>query len=209
MTLRNIFVTALLLTLLNTKAQTCKTSSANKFISSLFRDKPYVSYDSTRFLSFASAKTNNIDAPLLKILLPNYCFFSTEFESSFYEYRQVEIAIALRLDSASKSVIIHSPVFTQENKSFIQLFYNLTVQDSLKRTELCKEIMSIFLSITYKGHINQLSNLKNQKVISFELWHDDLSWRIYDFHFDNNSLVEIEIKGGVKRDKMESDYKRM
>jgi len=209
MTLRNIFTAALLLTFLITKGQTCNTFSANKFIKDLFGDKSYISYDSTRFLSFASSKTTPINTPLLKNLLPEYCFFSTEFESSYYEYREVETVIALRLDSTSKSIITHSPVFTQENKSFIQLFYNLNIRDNSSKIEVCKEIAAIFSSITYKGHINQLMNLKNQNVISFELWHDDLSWRIYDFHFDNDSLVDIEIKGGVKRGKMDGDYKRI
>jgi len=69
--------------------------------------------------------------------------------------------------------------------------------------------MSIFSEITFAGRFDRLINLKEKNVISFELWTNDLSWRIYDFHFDNdNKLTRIEIKGGVKRQKISDGYKR-
>ena len=209
MSLHKLFIVIFLLVIFNSQAQTCIVSTVNNFLTDLFHDTSYISYDNTKFLSFADAKTTVIGSPFLKTLLPNYCFFSTEFESDFYEYREVETAIAFRSDTISKSIIIHSPVFTQENKSFIELFYDLNVQDSLAKIELCKEVMTILSNITYKGHINQLINLEKKNTISFELWQDDLSWRIYDFYFDKNRLIKIEINGGVKRDRMLDTYKRI
>ena len=209
MQIRNIFIVFLVLTARTVQAQICDSSDANRYLSVLFHGTSYISYDKTIFLSYEADKTQKIEAPLLNILLPKYCFYSTTFQSTFYEYREVETAIGLRRDSINNSVITLSPVFSGINKSFIGLFYGLYAHDSLTKIELCKEIANIFSRITYKGHFNQLTNIKHQQVISFELWHDDLSWAILDFYFYQEKLTKIEIKSGAKHGKLWDSYKRL
>jgi hypothetical protein len=207
MTLRNIFTVTFLLFLFHLQGQNCRTSVANNFIAKLFQNKSYNLTDKIKFLSFSADQTELLDLPFLKTLLPNYCFYTTEFQSNQYEYINVETAIALRVDSPNQSIITHSPLF-YENKNFIQLFYGLKIQDSLMRVKLCKEVMTIFSSINNKGHINSLSNLKNKKSISFELVHDNRRWEVYDFIFENNSLTEIVIRM-LGRDQIKTDYKQI
>lgn len=178
------------------------------YLDSLFQNRQYLSYDSTQFPAYSKELTP-IKTPLLNKVLPNYCFFKTIFISNYYEYRNVQTLLAFSYDLNTKSKLIHSPTFTKESQSFIQLFYGITLSDTSQCVTLAKEITSMFSDITYGGHFNRLINLKEKEVISFELWHSDLSWAIYDFYFDTtNKLTRINIKGGVKRDKMSEDYKR-
>ena len=79
----------------------------------------------------------------------------------------------------------------------------------MERHQLAIDIAGIFSSITYKGRIEELINFKDKDVVSIELFHDDLSWRIYDFKFDtSNKLIKIDILGGVKQQKIIEGYKR-
>jgi len=121
----------------------------------------------------------------------------------------VQTVVALANNKTKQSKAIYSPTFTKESQSFIQLFYGITLPDTSQCVTLAKEITGMLSDITYEGHFNRLLNLKEKSVISFELWHSDLSWRIYDFYFDTtNKLTNINIKGGVKRQEMLEDYKR-
>lgn len=106
-------------------------------------------------------------------------------------------------------MLIHSPTFTKDNPEFIELFYGLKVADTSECVQLANEIVNIFSEITFGEHTNRLTSLKEKNVISFELWTSDLSWRIYDFNFDEkNTLTQIKIQGGVKRQEMKDGYKR-
>jgi len=204
-------ITAFLFALssITTSGQDCNISATKDFVDELFKKGLYVSYDSTPFSGYNKILIP-LNTPMLNKLLPNCCFYSTTFFSNYYEYPNVETALVFSKGLINKSLFIHSPVFTTESKEFVRLFYNLQVADSSQAVTLAKEIMSIFSAITHIGHYNRLINLKEQEVTSFELWHNDLSWRIYDFYFDKNyRLREIKIAGGVKRDKMRDDYKRL
>lgn len=93
---------------------------------------------------------------------------------------------------------------------FIDLFTGIKTTDTTERISLANDITTIFASITYKGHLNRLLNLREKDVISFELWSDDLSWRFYNFFFDKyGKLTEIKIENGVGRSEMNSDYLRI
>ena len=190
------------------KGQGCDSIAADKYLASLFRNGDYISYDSTNFRDFDKT-LHLIETPLLNKLLPNYCFYSTTFLSHYYEYFDVETVVAYSNKEDEGPLLMHSPVFTKESKRFMSLFCGLKTFDTAQSVALAKEITNIFSAITYEGHFNRLVNLKEKGVISFELWHTDLSWRIYDFYFDNNNkLTQIEIHGGVKRQEMWEGYKR-
>jgi len=192
----------------NAKAQGCSNNVAKKYIDGLFQKGEYLSYDSTQFPGYDKELTQ-LKTPFLNKLLPGYCFFKTTFFSNYYEYGSVETVLAFANGTEKKSLLIHSPTFTKESLQFIRLFYRITTSDTAQNVTLAREIMSIFSEITFAGRFDRLINLKEKNVISFELWTNDLSWRIYDFHFDNdNKLTRIEIKGGVKRQKISDGYKR-
>ncbi|MGN6531071.1 MAG: hypothetical protein ACTHK0_04895, partial [Ginsengibacter sp.] len=109
-----------------------------------------------------------------------------------------------------KSKIVHSPVYTDTPDDFISLFRGIKTLDTTERITLAQDIANIFTAITYKGHIGRLLNLKKKDVVSFELWHDDLSWRIYNFHFNNDGkLTQIKIDTGVGRGEINSNYVRL
>jgi len=193
---------------LTSNGQGCSIKSANSFLHDLFRNGNYFSYDSTEFLGY-DKNIKFLNTPLLNKLLPDYCFYATTFRSTYYEYHNVETALAISENSQKNSLLIHSPVFTNESEEFINLFCGLQVSDTTQEKLLATEIMSIFSNITYRGEFNKLVNLKEKDAISFELWHDDLSWRIYDFVFDsNNKLEKIKILPGVMRGAIWTDYKR-
>jgi hypothetical protein len=192
----------------DSRGQDCNKVDANSFVNGLFKGGQYLSYDSTQFRGY-NKELKFLKTPLLNKLLPDFCFYSTTFLSNYYEYFNVETALAFSKSSNKKSLFIHSPVFTTESPDFIHLFNGLSVSDTTQGVKLANEIMSMFSDITYGGHFNRLINLKDKRVISFELWHSDLSWRIYDFYFDsNNKLTQIKINGGVKRQEMKEGYKR-
>jgi hypothetical protein len=206
MRLRIVIFILPFLTSFNVKGQNCSKEAANNFIKELFQKGQYRSYDSTQFRGY-DRKLKAITTPTLNKLLSDYCFFSTTFLSNDYEYDDVETAVAF--SNNKKSFLIHSPVFTRESKEFINLFYGLKTKDTAQSVILAKEIVGIFSNITYLGRINRLINLREKGVISFELWHNDLSWGIYDFYFDtSNALTQIKIKSGVKRQGMIDDYRR-
>jgi len=193
---------------LNSNGQDCGKAKANRFVEDLFKNRNYLSYDSTQFRGY-NKELQFINTPILNKLLPDYCFYFTTFRSNYFEYFDVETALAISKQDDKKSLITHSPVFTEESKAFMNLFYGLKVTDTSQGMLLAKEIVSIFSAITYSGHFNRLINLKEKATISFELWHNDLSWRIFDFYFDDTKkLVDIKIIGGVKRQEMWPDYKR-
>ena len=192
----------------NAKGQDCNKAVAKKFVDGLFKEGQFVSYNSTHFKGY-NKDLRFLRMPLLNKLLPDYCFYSTSFQSNYFEYRDVETALAISNDIIKKSLLIHSPVFTIESNDFISLFYGLEVDDTASTIKLAEEITSIFSAIVYRGHFNRVINLKDESAISFELWHNDLSWRIYDFYFDDRSkLAQIKINGGVKRGEMHKNYKR-
>jgi hypothetical protein len=200
-----------LLTLLTLAAvgQDCNKHYANAFINDLFKKGQFISYDSTMFRGF-SKELALVETPTLNRLLPNYCFFSTFFYSSNLEYPKVETAVALSKSSKASSRIVHSPVYTRTPADFINLFKGIETSDTTERIRLAKDITTIFAAITYKGHIGRVVNLRQKDVVSFELWHDELSWRIYNFHFDKNGkLTEIEIDKGIRPEVMNSSYSRM
>jgi hypothetical protein len=195
----------LFLSVLEVKGQDCNKAAANNFLDKLFKKGQYTSYESTQFRGY-NKKLKVIKTPLLNKLLPDYCFFSTTFLSNDYEYLDVETALALSKSANKRSLLMHSPVFTDASQNFLNLFYGLRAKDTMQSVTLAKEIAKIFSSITYLGHINRLINLKDKKAISFELWHTDLSWRICDFYFDNtNKLTLIRIGKGMGRQKMIAD----
>lgn len=204
-----IFIISLLfLFTQNVNGQDCDNAAAKSFVNLLFQKGQYLSYDSMQFRSYSEELTP-VKTPLLNKLLPDYCFYTTTFMSNYYEFREVETALIFSKDKNKKSLFLHSPVFMTESKDFINFFYGLKSSDTSQRAQLAKEIMTIFSDITYKGHINKLINLTDKNVVSFELWHNDLSWRIYDFYFDNtNKLTDIKIIGGVKRQEMWRGYRR-
>ncbi len=190
------------------KAQNCNSSDANKFLSSLFHGGKYISKDSISFKKYNDDLVP-LETPFLNKILPGYCFYTTIFLSPFYEYINVETALAFSKKSNKKSFIVFSPSFVSTPKEFIQLFYGLETNDTLQSIKLANEIVNIFSAITYKGRISRLLNLKDSSVISFELWTDDLSWRIYDFTFTKTNILDnINITGGFKRGKIEG-YKRL
>jgi hypothetical protein len=192
----------------NSKGQDCNKAAPKDFEDGLFKKGQYISYDSTYFKSY-SKELKLLNTPLLNRLLPDYCFYSTIFLSNYYEYSNVETVLAFSNRDNNNSLLIHSPVFTIESQRFMNLFYGLQLTDTTQDVLLAKEITSIFSDITYKGHFNRLINLKEKSVISFELWHSDLSWRIYDYYFDStNKLIQIKVIVGVKRQEMWEGYKR-
>lgn len=181
--------------------QGCNKDSAMSFVSKLFHGGRYVSHGSTSFRGYSTEFTL-IEVPLLNKLLPDYCFFSTFFYSSEFEYSNVETVVALMKSNSKKSKITHSPVYADTPNDFINLFLGIRTKDTAERIKLAEEITSIFTSITYKGHLSRLINFRNENVVSFELWHDDLRWRIYKFYFDrDNKLKQVKIDNGVGRDK--------
>jgi len=197
------------LTTYSAVGQDCNKDAAKTYLNNLFQSGQYLSYDSTLFPSYSKELTE-IKTPLLNKVLPNYCFFKTIFLSNYYEYMNVKTVLAFSTSKEKKSQLIHSPTFSRPSQQFIQLFYGITVSDTAQSVTLAKEITNMFSDITSGGHFNRLVNLKEKKVISFELWHSDLSWRIYDFYFDDkNKLTEIKITGGVKREEMREGYKRL
>lgn len=194
---------------LTTVGQDCNKDNAKAFVSGLFKNGQYISYDSTRFRDYSKELTL-VNTRTLNKLLPDYCFFSTSFYSNNFEYSNVETAIALSKNNKTKSKIVHSPVYTDTPDDFTNIFIGIKTSDTAERIKVAKDVSSIFAAITYKGHLNRLLNLKEKDVVSFELWHDDLSWRIYNFTFDSNGkLTQIEIDKGVGRGEMNSGYLRL
>ena len=208
MALRILIVIFILTATLTSQGQTCNKSVAKIYLTSLFRDGKYISKDSIVFRKYSNDLTL-LKTPILNKLLPEYCFYTTIFLSPYYEYRNVQTLLVVRNDTVEKSQILLSPTFTKEPIEFFQIFYAIQTADSSQSLALSKEIANILSSITYAGHAHQLLNLKSSTTISFELWHDDLSWRIYDFHFnDKNTLQKIDILPGFKRSEIEG-YKRL
>jgi hypothetical protein len=122
----------------------------------------------------------------------------------------VETAIALSKNNKTKSKIVHSPVYTDTPNDFINLFSGIKTSNTTERIKVAKDITNIFSSITYKGHQNRLISLKEKNAVCYELWHDDLSWRIYNFIFDKEgTLTQIKIDKGVGRGEMTSNYLRL
>lgn len=208
MSLYNFIIPLLLLFTQNVKGQICDKNAATKFVSSLFSKGQYLSYDSIQFRGF-TGKLTPVKTALLNKLLPDYCFYSTAFISNYYEFSVVETALIFSKDSSKKSLFLHSPVFMDESQEFLSFFYGLQLSDASQREQLAKEIMHIFSNVTHKGKITNLANLTNKNIVSFELWNNDLSWRIYDFYFDETQkLTEIKIIDGVKRQEMWKEYIR-
>jgi len=192
----------------NGSAQTCSKRSANDYLNGLFAKDQQLLHGSTRFKSY-SKRLKLIKAPMLKKLLPEYCFYITNFFGNDMEYWEVETALAFSALPNKKSLLLFSPVFTQESTDFLQLFYGLKTNDTIQNVTVAKEITNIFSVLTYKGHAKRIRSVNEPNAISFELWHSDLSWRIYDFHFDeSNILRSINIKNGVGRQEMTADYRR-
>lgn len=198
----------LLLLARNLYGQNCDKAAAISFLQSVFKNGQYIDGDSTIFRGFNKDLTL-IKTPLLNKLLPEYCFYTTFFISQHYEYREVETALLFSNDNSQKALFVHSPLFRAESRDFIRFFYGLKLSDQSQRVELAREVVTIFSEITYKGRISKLINLADPNVVSFELWHGDLSWRIYDFYFDDtHQLIQIKIFNGVKRDDIWEGYKR-
>jgi hypothetical protein len=197
MTRHNFIVFLLICSTLSVVGQDCNKDNAKAFISGLFEKGQYISYDSTRFLGYSKEMTP-VKTPTLNKLLPGYCFFSTFFYSYNFEYSRVETAIALSKSKNTKSKLVHSPVYTDTPDDFISLFRGIKTSDTTERITLAKDITNIFTAITYKGHIGGLLNLNQKDIVSFELWHDDLSWRIYNFYFGSDGrLNQIKIDNGL------------
>lgn len=196
----------LLVAVLNVNGQNCDGKAANNYLKVLFQNGAYYSDDSTKFLTF----TDNLKAlktPALNKLLPDYCFFSTNFHSTYYEFLNVQTALAYSKNK--KSLLVHSPLFKKTPEEFMQLFYGLKTRDTVQSVALAGEIVDILSGLTHKGHVNRLINLKEKDVISYELWWDDISYRIYDFYFDNtNRLTQIKVEGGAGRGAMRATYLR-
>ena len=208
MALRILIVIFILTATLNLKGQTCNKSVAKACLTSLFPDGKYISKDSIVFRKYRS-DLNPLKTPILNKLLPECCFYTTILWSPYYEYRNVQTLLVVRRDTVGKSQVLLSPTFKKEPEEFFQIFYGIQTIDSSQSLALSNEISSILSSITYAGHAYRILNLTNSKVISFELWHDDLSWRIYDFYFnDKNILQKIDILPGFKRSQIEG-YKRL
>jgi hypothetical protein len=53
-----------------------------------------------------------------------------------------------------------------------------------------------------------LDNNKHD-VLSFELWHNDLSWKIFDVVLVDEQIKDIIVKSGVGRGMMIEGYKRV
>lgn len=182
-------------------SQSCTALSINIFLDDIFSKQSPIKYDTTKFYSH-TGKPKALYTPLLNKLMPDYCFYSAVFLSSYYEYPKVETAIAISRNKNKKSAIIHSPVFTQESEEFLKLFIGTQVTDSAQAILYCREIASIFSSITGKGTIRRVLNTNMKTVISYELWHYNISWRIYDFYFDSShKLIEIKAESGAKKTK--------
>lgn len=174
------------------KGQDKNEVAADRYLTDLFENRGNP-YDTIRFSGYGG-KLKLLKTPLLNKLLPDYRFYSTIFLSNYMEYIQVETALAFSISEKQNSRITHSPVFTSTSTAFINLFYGLQVNDSTEEDALAREIMYIFSSITYKGRFDRITHSKDRTVISYELWHGKLCWRIYDFYFDSkNQLTQIEI----------------
>jgi hypothetical protein len=146
-----IFIASLFfLTIFSIKGQNYNKDAAITFLNGLFQKGDYISYDSTHFKAY-DKELNIIKTPLLNKLLPDYSFFSTTFTSQYYEYLNVETALAFSKNVNKKSLLIHSLIFTNQSKVFINLFYGLRATDSTQSIILAKEISIIFSAITYKG----------------------------------------------------------
>lgn len=209
--MKRYFFIVFLLTYLTFTAngQNCNKDNAKAFVGGLFKSGKYISYDSTKFRNYSKDITP-IKTPTLNRLLPNYCFLNTSFYSYNFEYSNVETAIALSRNNKTKSKIVHSPVYTNTPDEFTNLFLGIKTLDTTERVQVAKDIINIFRSITYKGRLNRIVNLKEKNAVSFELWHDDLSWRIYNFIFDKSGvLTGIKIDKGVGRGEMHSNYLRL
>jgi len=190
-------------------SQKCEIKGPLSFLEKSFHSGSYLSYDSTRFKNYYIDLVL-LKTPLLNKAIPEYCFYTTTFLSPYYEYYNVETAIAFSKNINKKTLITHSPIFSASSEEFMKLFYGITAKDSIERINISKEIASIFSSITYNGKIERIQNLIDPLAISFELWHNDLSWKIYNFNFDEaGNLKSIKISAGFKHSKDIVGYKRI
>jgi hypothetical protein len=186
----------------------CDKATVQDYLNVIFAGGQYKSDNFTTFRSYGK-DVKNLSTQLLNKYLPDYCFCTTYFLSNHLEYSKVETALAFSKNSNRETRILYSPVFEEESQDFIRLFYGLQVADTAEEIVLTREVMEIISEITYKGHCDRLINKKEANVVSYELWHDELSWRIYDFHFNiNHILTEIDINKGAGRGKLADKYKR-
>ena len=189
-------------------AQKCDSIKVKKYLNQLFNEKHFLSYDSTQFGSY-SGQVMLLNTAVMDKYLPDYCFYSTIFYSHYFEYRNVETILAFKSDSLNPS-IIHSPIFTKEPSTFFELFCGIKIIDSTDKLLFAKEVVTMISKITYKGEAKRVLMHNNSNCISFELWHMDLSRRIYDFNFNaENILMSISIQSGTGRGKVKEGYFRL
>ena len=158
-------------------------------------------------LVFQDTMLHRISFPTLSKHL-KYNFYKAHLVTGYFEYMLLEIIVAVNQYNSSQIVILKSPTFSSDDQEFLKLFQNISIDTKNDKQLFSKEIAMLFKEITYNGKVGELENL-NPNIYSFELWHNDLSWRIFDFTFKNDILFEIVEKNGVKRGKMIDSYKRV
>ncbi|MGH1365602.1 MAG: hypothetical protein ACRBF0_18715 [Calditrichia bacterium] len=183
-----------------------ETALSKKVLTFLHENYPVNKIIYNEELSFEDSTVYKIPSPFISKKL-DYRFYKATLSTAYMEYMYLEIILAINQLHPDRIVVLKSPTFTDTNPEFLSLFQNTLSESELEKKNYTKEIVLLFKEITYEGKVEALDNSLNG-VYSYELWHSDLSWRIFDFYFDENILIDIRIKGGVKRGKMLEGYER-
>ena len=179
----------------------CLNNNPEKLIQSHLKEKYEFDWDKLKFIEVDKyiifyERGNSLKLEYVKTDLveqkTNYRFYKTLLKTGHMEYPELEIMIAIPKSNKKKIKELKSPTFTDISQEFLKIFEGLSFQSEEEKINMIKEISHLFKLITYEGKINNVE--MNEEHSKSELWHGGLLWRILNFYFEGDKLINIIVE---------------
>jgi len=178
----------------------CVDNKKNKEAISYLRNNYEISLNTTNkiekdsleiyYTKDSPSRLKTLDTKLISSLT-NYTFLKTTLNTGYIEYLDLEMILALPSNPGDKIIELRSPTFEASSDGFLNIFRDISVATNKDEKVIVDEISNLFKEITYKGDIKNIKTSENN--YQSELWHGDLLWRIINFKFQDNRLIDITI----------------
>jgi hypothetical protein len=141
-------------------------------------------------LQFEPAQpVKSIELPALAKALPDVRFFRTELRTRYFEYPEVEVAIAAPRQGAIAMYL--SPTYDTSKPAFVERLLQARVQGEAEKQAVGQDISRIFAKITYAGEIRSPRHEGDR--FSAELWHGELYWRLITVTYADGRIMSVTL----------------
>jgi hypothetical protein len=195
----------LLLIFASSFGQQCNDSLLHTYIKSLFKNSIYTTNQGKKITSCDYQSIKQYNAPILKKLLPNYCFYYIQFGTRFYEVAYFQATIVIHHKESLKSFSSLDPSESDLHNIYSKLFQGIQAKDSTEASQLAIEISKIIVMGNLE--VRQEMDITRKEVIPIGI-HDGSgmgSFGYHDFHFKKYKLVKLKI---LSWDEVHKNYRR-